>query len=259
LLDRAVEISAELELEDLDELIDVDRLEREGRKFLLGEAMNVLLDLIQRHAGKQDDRQASPMLLEIAEHVEPIHGGHVEVEQKPIDLSRLEVFDRGATVAGLEPSCLFTLRDEWRSMGLGDAADRIGARARLVEELLAEVPHDRLALRRLPQSRALVHGHCHQKAFDAFAPVMALLRRIPGLEVGTVESSCCGMAGSFGYEAEHYEVSRAMAELSLLPAVRKADADTLVVAGGTSCRHQIADLGARTALHPIRVLARALA
>jgi Fe-S oxidoreductase len=166
---------------------------------------------------------------------------------------------RGATLVGLEPSCLFTLRDEWSAMGLGDRADRIALRARTIEELLAAEPAGRLPLRALPQSRALLHGHCHQKAFDALAPVVTLLRRVPGLTVDVVESSCCGMAGSFGYEAEHDEVSRAMAELSLLPAVRAAAPDTLIVAGGTSCRHQIADLAGREPLHPVRVLARALA
>ena len=166
---------------------------------------------------------------------------------------------RGATVVGLEPSCLFTLRDELLAMGLGERAQSIATAARMIEEFLAAEGGARLSLRALPQSRALLHGHCHQKAFDAFAPVITLLRRIPGLTVDVVESSCCGMAGSFGYEAEHDDVSRAMAELSLLPAVRAAGEDTLVVAGGTSCRHQIADLGGRAALHPVRVLARAIA
>jgi Fe-S oxidoreductase len=108
-----------------------------------------------------------------------------------------------------------------------------------------------------------VHGHCHQKAFDAFSPVVAVLKLVPGLAVDVVDSSCCGMAGSFGYEAEHLEVSMRMAELSLLPAVRAAEAGTLIVADGTSCRHQIADGtraggASRTAVHAIRVLAAAL-
>jgi Fe-S oxidoreductase len=107
-----------------------------------------------------------------------------------------------------------------------------------------------------------VHGHCHQKAFDAFSAVREVLRLVPELAVDVVESSCCGMAGSFGYEAAHLDVSMRMAELSLLPAVRAADAATLIVADGTSCRHQIADgtraSGRRDALHAIRVLARAL-
>jgi len=108
----------------------------------------------------------------------------------------------------------------------------------------------------------LVHGHCHQKAFDALASVLKVLRLVPGLHAETVETSCCGMAGNFGFAPEHYDVSVKMAELALLPAVRAAAADTLIVADGTSCRHQIADLtrGAapRTAVHAIRVLERAI-
>ena len=100
----------------------------------------------------------------------------------------------------------------------------------------------------------LVHGHCHQKAFGAMPPVLEVLRLIPGAEAGLIESSCCGMAGSFGYEAAHHEVSMQMAELSLLPAVR-ARPDAMIVADGTSCRHQIADGAQREAWHVARVLA----
>src|SRR4029079_6695243 len=103
--------------------------------------------------------------------------------------------------------------------------------------------------------KAMLHGHCHQKAFAAMGSVEAALKLVPGLEVETVESSCCGMAGSFGYGGGTIDVSLAMGELSLLPAVRKADADTLIVADGTSCRHQIHDGAARDALHVARVLA----
>jgi Fe-S oxidoreductase len=99
----------------------------------------------------------------------------------------------------------------------------------------------------------LVHGHCHQKAFGAVAPVLEVLRLIPGAAPQLIDSSCCGMAGSFGYEAEHQEVSMRMAELSLLPAVRAAP-DALIVADGTSCRHQIADGAGRRAVHVSRVL-----
>ncbi|MDE2609034.1 MAG: FAD-binding oxidoreductase, partial [Burkholderiales bacterium] len=108
-------------------------------------------------------------------------------------------------------------------------------------------------------TQALVHGHCHQKAFDALTPVQTVLGWIPGLEVSTIESSCCGMAGSFGYEAEHHEASQAMAELSLLPAVRARPQGALVVADGTSCRHQIVDGAQTEAVHVARVLADALA
>ena len=115
-----------------------------------------------------------------------------------------------------------------------------------------------LKLKALPQKKALLHGHCHQKAFDAMPAVQKALKLVPDLAVETVASSCCGMAGAFGYEAAHYEVSMKMAEAALLPAVRKADADTLVVADGTSCRHQIHDGAQREAVHVARVLAAAL-
>ena len=103
-----------------------------------------------------------------------------------------------------------------------------------------------------------MHGHCHQKAFDAFSPVETVLKMVPDLKVEPIESSCCGMAGSFGYNAETIDVSLAMGELSLLPAVRKADAGTLIVADGTSCRHQIHDGAGRDAIHVARVLAISL-
>jgi Fe-S oxidoreductase len=106
--------------------------------------------------------------------------------------------------------------------------------------------------------RALLHGHCHQKAFAAMPAVETVLKLVPDLGVETIESSCCGMAGSFGYDAETIDVSLAMGELSLLPAVRNADADTILVADGTSCRHQIKDATGREAVHVARVLAGAL-
>jgi Fe-S oxidoreductase len=112
--------------------------------------------------------------------------------------------------------------------------------------------------RRTPYARALVHGHCHQKAFGAMPAVVAALKLVPGLAVEVVPSSCCGMAGSFGYRPEHLEVSLRMAEAALLPAVRNAGADTVIVADGTSCRHQIHDGAQREAQHVARVLAAAL-
>jgi FAD/FMN-containing dehydrogenase/Fe-S oxidoreductase len=174
---------------------------------------------------------------------------------------------RGLPIVGLEPSCLLTLRDEFLALRLDEAIGRPGAarllasRAMLFEEFLAAehaAGRLRLVLKALPQSRARVHGHCHQKAFDAFAPTLAVLRLVPGLQVEPIESSCCGMAGAFGYDAAHQEVSMRMAEASLLPAVRQAGPDTLIVADGTSCRHQIADGAGREALHVARVLERAL-
>ena len=202
---------------------------------------------------------------------------------------------RGVPIVGLEPSCLLTLRDELLSIaekppkaahdggsgGLatslrqripslrqamvepasdGGDARAVAAHALLFEEFLArEAQSGRLALPLKPVAeKALVHGHCHQKAFDAFRPVVDVLKLVPGLQVETVESSCCGMAGAFGYGADTYDVSIAMGELSLLPAVRKADAGTVIVADGTSCRHQIADGTGRNAVHVARVLADSL-
>ena len=141
-------------------------------------------------------------------------------------------------------------------MGLGADAHTVAGQALLFEEFLArEAKAGRFqpALKVAPQ-KILVHGHCHQKAFGAMQPVLDVLRLIPGAEPVLIESSCCGMAGSFGYEASHHALSMQMAELSLLPAVRAAP-DTLIVADGTSCRHQIADGAGREALHVARVLA----
>jgi len=169
--------------------------------------------------------------------------------------------ERGIAIVGLEPSCLLTLRDEYLAMGLGDEAERLAGQAVLFEEFIAARAQSgelRLALAPLTTDAALLHGHCHQKAFDAMPAVRRVLHMIPGLNVETVESSCCGMAGSFGYEAEHFDVSMRMAELSLLPAVRKAKPETVVVADGTSCRHQIHDGCGREALHVARVLQMAL-
>jgi Fe-S oxidoreductase len=165
----------------------------------------------------------------------------------------------GIPILGLEPSCHTMLRDEYSVLLPGTEA--LARHAVLFEEFLAaEADAGRLQLRLKPLgAQALLHGHCHQKAFGAMGAVERTLKLIPELQVRTVESSCCGMAGSFGYEAEHYDVSMKMAEASLLPAVRAAAAETLVVADGTSCRHQIEHGAQRQALHVARVLERALA
>ena len=166
----------------------------------------------------------------------------------------------GIPIIGLEPSCLFGFRDEIPSLMKSDAARKVATQALLFEEFIArEAAAGRLNLKlKSTGKRALLHGHCHQKSFDTMAAVTATLRLIPELNVETVESSCCGMAGSFGYHADTIDVSRAMGELSLLPAVRKAPDDTLIVADGTSCRHQIKDGTKREALHVARVLAMSL-
>jgi len=161
--------------------------------------------------------------------------------------------ERGVPVIGLEPSCLFSFRDEYGVL-LQDS-EWLGKNAFLFEEFLAREPGK---LKFTESARdVLLHGHCHQKAFDAMPAVEKVLGMVPGLKVTTVQTSCCGMAGSFGFEAEHYGVSMKMAELSLLPAVRHSES-SIVVADGTSCRHQIADGAGREAWHVARVLDAAL-
>jgi len=172
----------------------------------------------------------------------------------------LPLAEAGVAVVGLEPSCLLTLRDEALVMGLGDKAHIVAGQALLFEEFIArEAKAGRFAAAFAPvQQPILVHGHCHQKAFGAVSPILDVLRLIPGADPKLIESSCCGMAGSFGYEAAHFEVSMQMAELSLLPAVRAAP-NAIVVADGTSCRHQIADGAGREAVHVARLMAGLLA
>jgi Fe-S oxidoreductase len=165
-------------------------------------------------------------------------------------------------IVGLEPSCLLTFRDELLAVLPGRDADGLSAQAMLFEEfLVAEHKAGRLnlPLKAIDKKHALVHGHCHQKAFAVMGAVQATLKLVPGLDVKVVESSCCGMAGAFGYETAHYDVSMKMAEMSLLPAMRAASGDTVLVADGTSCRHQIRDGANREAVHVARVLERALA
>jgi Fe-S oxidoreductase len=169
---------------------------------------------------------------------------------------------RGIPVVGLEPSCLLTLRDELPAMFPFERARALASRALMFEEFLVEEHRaDRLALplRPLPApNRALLHGHCHQKAFGIMPAIQEALRLIPALQLDIIESGCCGQAGAFGYEAEHYDVSMRMGELELLPAVRAAADDTIVIADGTSCRHQIEHGARRNALHVARVLDMAL-
>jgi Fe-S oxidoreductase len=169
--------------------------------------------------------------------------------------------ERGVPVVGLEPSCLHTFEDEYVAMLPERETGRLALAAQGFEEFLArEQDAGRLALplQRLDVSGALLHGHCHQKAFGAMGAVERVLRLIPELKVNTLASGCCGMAGAFGYRAEHYAVSMKMGEAALLPAVREAAPDALIVADGTSCRHQIADGAGRVAIHVARALERAL-
>jgi len=168
---------------------------------------------------------------------------------------------RGVPIVGLEPSCLLSLRDEIPALVPGEATRAIASQALLFEEFLARehaAGRLKLTLKSLVGQRVLLHGHCHQKAFGVMSTVQQTLKLVPGLDVQTIESGCCGMAGAFGYEAEHRAISMRMGEMDLLPAVRAAPAQTWVVADGTSCRSQIRDGAQRDALHVARVLAAAL-
>lgn len=165
----------------------------------------------------------------------------------------------GVPVVGLEPSCLLTLRDEFLTLLPGEDARLLSENAYLFEEFIArearagrlDLPLDALG------QTAHVHGHCHQKAAGVMGDMGQALGLIPGLDPKTIESSCCGMAGAFGYQAETFEVSLKMGELSLLPAVRAAAPNDLLIANGTSCRHQIADGTDRRALHIAEIFDRA--
>jgi len=167
----------------------------------------------------------------------------------------------GTPVVGLEPSCLLALRDEFFSLSLGATVGQLAKQAFLFEEFLMREGNRglKLELGALPGGRALVHGHCHQKAFGAMKAVRKVLGWIPDFAFEIVDASCCGMSGSFGLEAEHAEVSRQMGEIALLPAVRAAAPETLIVADGFSCRHQILEGSGRDAIHVAVLLDRALA
>ncbi|MFP6825662.1 MAG: FAD-linked oxidase C-terminal domain-containing protein [Pseudohongiellaceae bacterium] len=193
-----------------------------------------------------------------------LSGGLVDearVEAERMIDTLMPFVERGVPIIGLEPSCLLTLRDEFPSLLPGTDTAELAENAFLLEEFLAaENGKGRLnlKLKSLALKRALLHGHCHQKAFDVMSSVQQVLALIPELEVETIKSSCCGMAGAFGYDAKHYETSMKMGELNLLPAVRAADEDSLIIADGTSCRNQIRDGTGREAMHVARVLEMAL-
>ncbi|HEX6937211.1 MAG TPA: FAD-linked oxidase C-terminal domain-containing protein, partial [Actinomycetes bacterium] len=184
-----------------------------------------------------------------------------DAKEKAARLARLLTSGEaiGTPVVGCEPSCLFTLRDEHRALLPDDHAVRdVAGRVRQVEELLAEAVDDgRLVLREdswLAGRRVLYHGHCHQKAEVGTAATVGLLSRIPGAEVVELDAGCCGMAGSFGFEAEHYDLSMAVGSDRLFPAVEAEPADTVVAATGVSCRQQIQHGTARRAMHPVQLV-----
>ncbi|MBS0241168.1 MAG: FAD-binding protein [Proteobacteria bacterium] len=168
--------------------------------------------------------------------------------------------EAGTPIVGIEPSCLLTLRDEMTAMGLGTEAEKLSSHALMLEELLvADAKAGRIP-KTLGKLAATVHlhTHCHQKSFGVAGVVEQALRMVDGLQVKPIDSGCCGMAGSFGYQAETHDTSIAMGELALLPAVRKASENDTVAADGFSCRHQIADGAGREAKHVARILADAM-
>ncbi|MFQ5532668.1 MAG: FAD-binding and (Fe-S)-binding domain-containing protein [Candidatus Methylomirabilales bacterium] len=168
--------------------------------------------------------------------------------------------EAGIPIVGCEPSCLLTLRDEYRDLVDGPGAEAVARQCFLLEEFLLD-RHQRgdlpLALRPV-ERRVLVHGHCHQKALVGTRPTIEALRLIPGLIVEEVDSGCCGMAGSFGFESEHYDLSVAIGRQRLFPAIEKAPVQTEIVASGVSCRQQILHGTGRQAKHPAQVLAEVL-
>jgi Fe-S oxidoreductase len=166
---------------------------------------------------------------------------------------------RGLPVIGLEPSCLITFLDEYRELRLGEAADEVAEKCWMLEDFIAHHHANDADLPFAETPRAVrVHGHCHQKAILGTTRMLRALRMVPGYQVEEIQSGCCGMAGTFGYEKEHYELSQQIGELSVFPPVRSAPTEALIVAPGTSCRHQIRDATGRHPVHPAQALALAL-
>jgi Fe-S oxidoreductase len=186
--------------------------------------------------------------------------GEARAEARRLMAAAMPFVVRGVPVVGLEPSCLLTLRDEVLAMLPGAESRRLASRALLFDEFLAgEAAAGRIPTRLAAQAgRVLLHGHCHRKSFGAMDALRDTLGLVEGLSIETVESSCCGMAGAFGYAAETYDVSMRMGELSLLPACRGAGPDAVIVADGFSCRHQIEHGAGRRALHVARILRAAM-
>jgi len=171
--------------------------------------------------------------------------------------------ERGVPIVGTEPSCLLTLRDEYPDLLRDEASRSVAGRALLIDELVSQVAADDPSVRTLFASgvdrRILLHAHCHQKALAGVDATVTMLGLVPGFRVEVIDSGCCGMAGSFGFEAEHYEVSRAMGALRLFPAVEAAAPETEIAITGVSCRQQISHFTRRAPRHAVEILADALA
>jgi FAD/FMN-containing dehydrogenase/Fe-S oxidoreductase len=183
-----------------------------------------------------------------------------KVEARRLVDALLPYAEKGVPIVGLEPSCLLTLRDEIPALLPGKDTALLARHARMLEEYIADQqdnPQFQLPLKS-PAPKVLLHGHCHQKAMGVMTSIEKTLSRLPDTQIEIVETSCCGMAGAFGYGVETHEISRKMAEADLAPAVRNADKDTLIVADGTSCRHQVVDTTGRKPIHVARLLEMAL-
>ena len=176
-----------------------------------------------------------------------------------LNVGRLHSYVKeGYSIVGCEPSCILTFRDEYPDLLTGDPVAEVARASFLLEEFIVrETREGRWHLDfRNPREKALVHGHCHQKALVGSGPLLEALR--PAFDVEEIDSGCCGMAGSFGYEKEHYEISLAVGARRLFPGIEK-DREAVVVAPGVSCRQQIAHATGRRAVHPAEALLGALA
>jgi Fe-S oxidoreductase len=165
----------------------------------------------------------------------------------------------GTPILGLEPSCALTLVDEWPELFPGEETKRVAAAVHLADAWIGEQLTSKsikVSWQPLP-GKCLFHGHCHQRALVGVNGSATALRQVPGLDVDVLDAGCCGMAGAFGYEADHFDLSVRIAGLALLPAIEK-EKEAIVVAMGTSCRHQIRDLSGCEAFHPIELIRKAL-
>ena len=186
-----------------------------------------------------------------------------ELARKNVALYKDLITDETPLV-GVEPSAILTFRDEYPDLLRGEekqSAKLIGHNTFLIEEFLArEVESGAIDLELFQKQHATikVHGHCQQKALSSLTPVKIILTRMGSNQVHMIPSGCCGMAGSFGYEKEHYDISMQIGELVLFPAVRKQPDNVIIAAPGTSCRHQIKDGTGKKALHPVEIIWNAL-
>ncbi|MEK9913218.1 MAG: FAD-binding oxidoreductase, partial [Flavobacteriaceae bacterium] len=172
------------------------------------------------------------------------------------------IIEEEVAIVGIEPSAILTFRDEYqRLLPNQPLVQKLKDQTFLIEEFLAKsFENQRLdhSVFHKESAEVKVHVHCHQKALSNTKVTFDLLNQIPNYKVSIINSGCCGMAGSFGYEAEHYDVSMKMGGLRLFKSIQKSDDKTIIVANGTSCRHQIKDGTSRDAIHPIQVIERAL-